>query len=150
MKIKKLIIPFTIIVYLIAIRFNNINLYNIVKDNLTKELDIITLSKEFLGKFQFIYFKENDSFVSSDDIVIKLEENLYYVETNTNELINKTDGIVYSIKKEEELYTIKIRCENITITYYNLINPEVSLYQYVKQGECISLINYSYIVKYEN
>ncbi|MFI3329625.1 MAG: hypothetical protein R3Y05_03935 [bacterium] len=150
MKVKNIIVPFIIVICLLTIKFSNTNLFNNIKDNFTKEIDIITLSKEFLGKFQFIYFKENDYNVSSNDVVTKLDDNLYFIQTETNELINKTEGIVYSIIKKDGLYTIKVRSENMIITYYDLVEPTVYLYQYIKQGDIISKINYNYTVSYES
>lgn len=149
---KKLIIPFTILVIIFTLRvssyINDEKYYDNIKDKFTEEIDVITLAKEFLGKLQFIYFKENDWFVSSNEEKTEIANNVYYVKTDTNKLLSKNSGIVSNIKKSNNIYTVTIRCEGVTITYYNLYNIEVSLYDYIEVGDLISEINYEYVVQY--
>lgn len=154
LRLKNFIIPFTLLIVIVTLRIssyiNDESYYDDFKVEFKKDFDFISLSKKFLGRFNFIYFSEQDFVVSSDDVFCKIDDNLFYVESNSNLLICKSDGVCVEISKFNDAYMIKLRSENIIVTYYDLVKPNISLYEYVKQGEVISEINYSYTVKYEN
>ncbi len=150
---KKLIIPFTIIIIILTLKISSVinkeEYFNKVKDIVTEEIDFISMSKKFFGKFQFVYFKDLDFTVSSDDTYTKLDDNYYLINTNTNELVNKSEGIVFFIKKDNDTYTLKIRSEDMIITYYDLKEVSVRMYQLVRE-DVLGKIDYTYRVKYEN
>lgn len=158
LKIQKLFLPIIIIVIIITLRIssflNSEKYYDEFKEEFKKDLDIISLSKKFLGKLQFFYFEEDDYNVSSQENYYQISENMYYVECDDNLLISKTSGICTRIIRNDDSYTITINSEGVIITYYEVSKVCINLYQYVSSGEEICELKYNntyyYKVSYEN
>ncbi len=158
LKLYKLFLPFAMLIAVITLRisneFSSDSYYDTLKDKFKEELDIISLSKKFLGKLQDFYFEEVDYNVSTNEVLYEIDDNTYYVETDINYLISKNDGICVSINKSSNNYIIKLRCEGIIITYYDVCKPNIKIYDYVNTGEIICNLNYNetfyYMVTYEN
>lgn len=152
MKLQNLFVPFGILVAVVTVRIssflNDDALYENIKAKFTEELDIISLSKRFLGKLEFSYFDE-DVLVSSSEEKYELSDGSYYVSTSDEYLISKSNGICTKILKIDDEYSITIRCEGVIITYHEVIEPQIKLYDYLKVGDVISLLNYNYSYYYK-
>lgn len=157
MKLYKLFIPFALLICILTLKVSSVitneTYYINFKNKFTEELDIISLSKKFLGKLQYIYFDELDYNVSSNEEFYELNSNNYYVKTDVNNLVSKNESICISIVKDISNYTIKLKCEGLLITYYNVSTPLIKVYDYIKPGDEICKLNfdksYYYMVNYE-
>lgn len=158
LKLYRLFLPFALLIAIVTLRIssylNNEDYFDELKEKFKQELDIISLSKKFLGKIQYIYFDDVDYNVSSDEVFYELDNDSYYVLTNTSVLLSKNDAVCVSIQKNNNNYTIKLRSEELIITYYQVANPYIRLYEYVEAGEEICNLHYNesyyYVVNYEN
>lgn len=152
MKIQKLFLPFALLVIVITLRLssdiNNETYYDDFKEKFTSEIDIISLSKKFLGKMQYIYFEEQDYNVSSNEDKTQLSDGSYFVSTDSRYLVSKSNGVCVEIKKVDFSYTIKFSCEGYSVIYYDVLKPNVTLYQYVDANDIIGELNYDYSYYY--
>lgn len=149
-KKKKTIIFFMLLYSLCTIRIFKYDTFIYIKQIFVEEVNIIKLSQEFFGRFHFIYFSDNDIFVSNNDEVTSLGNGFYFIKTDTTQLLSKTDGIVMNLEKKDGNYIITIQNDMYTTIYYNIEEVNVNLYEYIKQQDCLGTINYEYMVKYEN
>lgn len=159
MKIKNIIVPFTIVVVIITLRIsstiNNELYYDNMKTLFKKEIDVISIAKSFFGNLNTYIFEEDSFYTSSTEEIIKISENDYYIKSTNNKLQSKNSGICVSILKKDSGYEIVIKNDNVTITYLEIQTCEINLYDYIKAEEQIGTLksineNYYYKVKYEN
>ncbi len=158
MNIKKLIVPFILIIVLVTIRvstlISNDTYYDNFKIFFKREIDIIGLSKRFLGKFEELFIKDNDYNVSSNEVYYELNDGKYYVVSDTNKLTSKISGVCIGMSFEGDKYNIKIQTDSIIITYYQLESVNVKLYDYINTNDYIADLSfdntYYYVVEYEN
>lgn len=152
-RLQKLVIPCILLIIIITLRIssslNNETYYDEFKTEFKKDLDIISLSKKFLGKIQYVFFDEEDYFVSSNEEKFELEDGSYFVSTDAQFLISKNNGVCTSIIKEYDTYTITLRCEGVIITYYEVSTPIIKLYEFVSVGEEVCELHYNYSYYYK-
>lgn len=159
MTIKKIILPFIIIIVLLTLRvtsfINNEPYFDDIKSLINQEFDVVKLAKDFFGNFNTYIFKEDDSLVSTSDEITKLEEGIYKITTSNNDVISKTSGVCVSILKKENGYEIIIKNDIITVIYQQITKCSIKIYDFINQEETIGQLELidgvcSYQVKYEN
>lgn len=159
MNIKKCVTPFILIIIIVTLRIssivNNESYYDELKIKFKQEIDIVSLAKDFFGNFNTYIFKEDDFIVSNTDVLTKLEDYTYYVETIDNELLSKNSGICVSIIKKDIGYEVTIKNDVTTIVYKELLSCNIKIYDYVNQYQDIGKLNHNessfyYVMMYEN
>lgn len=155
----RLYLSIGILIVILCFKINDdyndeIKLFEVIKNEAEKEIDLIKVSKDFFGKLNVLFFEEDSLTVSNSNVKYLLNDGSYYVVTDEYRLINESSGICTKIIKEKELYAVTITTEYQTITYSNLESVSVRLYQNVEQLAEIGLLDYEYgfyyVVKYES
>ena len=141
---KLMFLTFILLFIVVLNNYSIISLEN-MKSIISQNINLTQVIKSVNGTFNIIDLGDNTIQVNKNDYVIEqYDNNKYLYKQKDKEVINQTLGNVIKIRKYNDLYNVLILDENNNyITYFDLKNINVKMYQIVKVndviGECSNL-----------
>ena len=138
---KLMFLTFILLFLVILNNYSIIRLENI-ETIISQNINFTQVIKSVNGTFNIVDLGDNTIQVNKNDYVIEQYNNIYLYKQKENEVINQTLGNVIKIQKYNNLYKVIILDENNNyITYFDLKNINVKMYQIVKVNDVIGECN---------